>query len=91
MTGTAPSPKRDRYQIEALLIAHLNAASERHKKTAARFLNVTDGVPFHPPLDGSMLIKQTADANRKALAEYQIALKQFSDFVISGIVPEDFR
>ena len=54
--GTAPSRKRDRYQIEALLIAHLNAASERYKRAAAaRFLNVTDGVPHHPPFDGRML------------------------------------
>ena len=91
MTGAAPSPKRNRSQIEALLIAHLKAARERHKKAKARFLIVTDGAPHHPPFGGSMLIKQTADANRKALAEYQIALKQFLDFVISGIVPEDFR
>ena len=91
MNGTAPSPKRDRYEIEGLLIAHMNATSERHKKAAARFLNVTGGVPHHPPFDGSMLIKQTADANRKALAEYQIALKRFSDFVTSGIVPDDLK
>ena len=85
MNGSAPSPKRDRYQIDAVLMADLTTASERHKQTAADFLNATDGVPHH---DGLRLIHQTSDANRKALAEYQIALKRFSDFVTSGIVPD---
>jgi hypothetical protein len=88
MNGNAPSPKRDRYQVAAALMADLTTASERYKQTAADFLNATDGVSRH---DGLRLIHRTSDANRKALAEYQIALKRFSDFVINGIVPHDLK
>jgi hypothetical protein len=89
MDGNEPGPKRDQYQIKALLIADLNAANQRRKRTEATFLQATDGVPHHSPSAGLLVIKQASDARRRAFTEYQTALKRFTDFTVDGIVPND--
>jgi hypothetical protein len=91
MDGNETGPKRDRYQIKALLIAALNGANQRRKWTEATFLQATDGVPHHSPSAGTLLIKQASNARRRAFTEYQTALKRFTDFTLHGIVPDDLE
>ena len=91
MDENRPSLKTARLSIEALLGAELRRASEHRKQMAENFLKITQNAPYGLRSDGVKLIEQSSEAQRRALAEYQIALKRFSDFVINGIVPDDLK
>ena len=47
--------------------------------------------PDIPPPDGAAALIQASRTHRAALENYSNALRRFTDFVVSGIVPDDLK
>jgi hypothetical protein len=79
-------------EIEERLKADLDKARAEYKAAAAEFdsliKEISGGVPA---TDGELRIRQGGEASRAALRNYTLALKRFSQYTLSGIVPDDLR
>ena len=73
MTAKAPGPKRDRYQIENVLLSELNVAAERQKRALDECPQVVTG---GAPSDRGAPVERSPEARTKIIGEYQIALKR---------------
>jgi hypothetical protein len=69
-------------QIEQARLAHVAA-------TAKFDLVVRERPGSVPHPDGTLRIQQAGVESRHALELYMAAVKRFSDFTISGVVPDD--
>ena len=79
-----------RLEIGNLLKAQLDKARAAHLAASARFdLLIRETPAGLPHPDGTLRIQQAGSDTRTALQQYMSALKRFSDFTVSGIVPED--
>ena len=79
-------------EIEERLKADLERARAEYKATAAEFDSLIREIPSGVRTsDGELRIRQSGEASRAALRNYTLALKRFSQYTLSGIVPEDLQ
>jgi hypothetical protein len=81
---------REYVEIEERLKGDLEQARAQYQAACGEFdllvKDIPSGIP-HP--DGELRIRQTGEASRAALQTYTLALKRFSQYTLSGIVPQD--
>ena len=83
-------PYEKRLEIARRLKAELDKARDEHSAATARFDQLAEDTPSglpHP--DGSLRIRQAGKSVTASLENYTRTLKRFTDFAVSGIVPED--
>jgi len=79
-------------EIEERLKADLEKARAEYKAAAAEFDSLIREIPSGVRTsDGELRIRQSGEASRAALRNYTLALKRFSQYTLSGIVPEDLQ
>ena len=87
-----PRPRWDRFSIESKLRESLEKAKERSDSCTVEFQLALKQVPGGlPASDGQLHFHKVSQEYREALQEYRSALKRFTDFVVNGVVPDDFR
>jgi hypothetical protein len=81
---------RTRRQISYFLKDQLDRAQNVQTLAVNRFGQIVAESPGSiPSSDGNLLVKQAGVAARDSLAAYSRALKRYTDFTASGVVPED--
>jgi hypothetical protein len=76
--------------IEQRLRGELDKAREAYGAASREFDSLVKDIPRGiPQPDGDFRIQQAGEASRAALRKYLLALKQFSQYTLKGIVPED--
>ena len=84
-----PYPGGDR-DIEERLKYDLDRAREKYQAACGEFHSLVKDIPSEiPSPDGELRIRQTGAASKAALQNYSRALKRFSQYMLSGTVPED--
>ena len=82
--------RHDHLYIELRLKRELDKAREEYEIASRAFDLMVKDIPSGiPQPDGDLRIRQTAEASRAALRKYTLALKRFSQYTLSGIVPVD--
>jgi len=85
----------DRYRllcIERRLCADLQTARSDKAAAAQRFNEVLEQVPTGiPSPDSNLGIKQAGSEYHRAKEACRLALHRFTDFLVSGIVPDDLK
>ena len=82
--------RHDHLYIELRLKRELDKAREEYEIASRAFDLMVKDIPSGiPQPDGDLRIRQTAEASRAALRKYTLALKRFSQYTLSGIVPID--
>ena len=82
--------RHDDLDIEQRLKGELDKAREAYGAASREFDLLIMSIPSRiPQLDGDLRIQQTAEASRAALRNYLLALKRFSQYTFTGIVPKD--
>jgi hypothetical protein len=80
----------DRLEIEERLKCDLEKARADYQAACTEFDSLVKDIPSGiPQLDGELRIRLAGEASRKALQNYISALDRFSQYTLSGIVPED--
>jgi hypothetical protein len=80
-----------RREISNLLKLELDKASELQFFANAQLHHISSEIPSNiPHPDGTLRIQQAGVEARDSLANYLRALKRYTDFMVAGIVPEDF-
>jgi hypothetical protein len=80
----------DDLDIEIRLKRDLNNARAEYQAACQQFQSIIKDLPSEiPQPDGELRIRQSGTASRAALQNYRLALMRFSDYCISGTVPED--
>jgi hypothetical protein len=80
----------DDLEIEIRLKGDLEKARAEYQATCGEFQSIVKDIPSGIPRpDGELRIRQFGAASRAALQSYRLALMRFSDYCISGTVPED--
>jgi hypothetical protein len=80
-----------RREISNLLKLELDKASEVQFFANAQLHHVSSEIPSNiPHPDGMLRIQQAGRVARDSLANYLRALKRYTGFIVSGIVPDDF-
>lgn len=96
--GSANQPRElrstppDLDEVELLLRAQLNSARDEFEAKKKIFGQVVAEVPSglpHP--DGATAVQIAGQQYRHALEAFDVALKRFTQFVVSGTVPDDLR
>ena len=80
----------DDLDIEKRLKGDLDKARAEYQSAYGEFQSIVKDIPSgipHP--DGELRIRQSGAASRAALQNYRLALMRFSDYCLSGTVPED--
>ncbi len=80
----------DIVHIENRLKAELDKTRAEYQAAHGQFQSMLKDIPSgipHP--DGELRIRQTGAVSRTPLQNYRRALMRFSDYCISGIVPND--
>jgi hypothetical protein len=81
---------REHQEIEERLKGDLDRARVEYQAACGEFHSPVKEIPCGvPPPDGELRIRQTGEASRAALQNYALALKRFSQYTLSGIVPKD--
>jgi len=76
--------------IEGRLKGELDKARAEYEATIREFHSLISDIPNEiPSPDGQLLIRQTGAASSAALQKYSRALMRFSEYLLSGTVPED--
>ena len=82
--------RHDHLDIELRLKRELDRAREEYGTASRAFDLMVKDIPSGiPQPDGDLRIRQAAEASRAALRNYTLALKRFSLYTLSGIVPID--
>jgi hypothetical protein len=77
-------------KIEERLKGDLEKARSEYQAACVEFHSLVQDIPSGVPQpDGELRLRQTGQASRAALQNYTLALKRFSQYTLSGIVPED--
>jgi hypothetical protein len=77
-------------KIEERLKGDLEKARSEYQAACGEFHSLVKDIPTGiPQPDGELRIRQTGEASRAALQNYTLALKRFSEYTLSGIVPKD--
>jgi hypothetical protein len=79
----------DDLDIEERLKGDLDKAREYQAACGESHSLVKDIPSGIPPPDADMRIRLAGEASRAALQNYTRALRRFSQYTLSGIVPED--
>ena len=80
----------DDLDIEERLKGELDRARAEYQATSTEFDSLIKDIPSGiPSPDGELRIRQTGAASRTALQKYSRALKRFSEYTLSGMVPKD--
>jgi hypothetical protein len=80
-----------RREISNLLKLELDKASEVQFFANAQLHHVSSEIPSNiPHPDGTLRIQQAGIVARDSLVNYLSALKRYTDFMVAGIVPDDF-
>ena len=86
-----PHPAWDRLSIESNLREALEKAKQHSDSCAAEFQLTLREIPGSLPApDGQLHFHNVSRDYRDALREYRSALKRFTDFMVNGVVPDDF-
>ena len=88
MNGSATSRRLTRETIETRLYDDLERAREMHRKTRQQLQEVKNG---RESLNGTLRLHDATQQHDAALKVCQWALKRFTDFVISGLIPDDLK
>ncbi len=79
----------ERRRLERKLLEKLKAAEHDYRSAAADFKSLSEQSKdlglAHP--DGRQAIRNAVASERAAMQKYQAALRAFTDFVVSGIMP----
>ncbi len=77
-------------EIEEHLKSELDKARAEYQVACGEFHSLVKDVPSGIPLpDADLRIRLAGEASRAALQNYTRALRRFSQYTLSGIVPED--
>jgi hypothetical protein len=77
-------------EIEERLRGDLEKARSEYQAACGEFDSLVKDIPNGiPQADGGLHLRQSGEASRAALQTYTVALKRFSQYTLSGIVPED--
>jgi hypothetical protein len=80
----------DDREIEKRLKVDLDKARVEYQVAWGEFQSIIEDFPSAiPQPDGELRIRQSGAASRAALQNYRLALMRFSEYCISGTVPED--
>lgn len=80
----------DNSGIEDLLKRQLDTARVDWEAAQNRFRSLVKDLPGTiPQPDGNLHIRQAGEATRATLQNYRRALKQFTEYTLSGTVPKD--
>ena len=83
---------QDYLAIEERLRGDLEKARAEYHAACGDFHSLIKEIPAGiPQPDGELRIRRAAEASRTALQNYTIALTRFSQYTLSGIVPEDLK
>lgn len=81
---------REYQEIEERLKGDLEKARAEYQAACGEFHSLVKDIPSGiPQPDGELRLRQTGEASRAALQNYTRALTRFSQYTLSGIVPED--
>ncbi len=84
-----PYPGQD-LKIENHLKGELDKARAEFQATSREFHSLITDIPSEiPSPDGDLRIRQTGEASRAALQKFSRALMRFSEYMLSGTVPND--
>jgi hypothetical protein len=82
----------NREQIESILLAELDEAREKHRRSAENLRAITSEIPTCiPSPDGALRIKKAGEEHRCAFEALRKALERWNVFIVHGNVPDDFR
>ena len=77
-------------QIEERLKADLDKARAEYHAISGRFHSLVEEIPGgSPESNGELGIRHSGEASMAALQNYTRALKRFSQYTLSGVVPND--
>ena len=77
-------------KIEERLRSDLEKARAEYQAACGEFHSLVKDIPSGVPQpDGELRLRQTGEASRTALQNYTRALRRFSQYTLSGIVPGD--
>lgn len=77
-------------KIEERLKGDLEKARSEYQAACGEFHSLVREIPTGiPQPDAELRIRRTGEASRAALQNYTLALKRFSQYTLSGIVPKD--
>lgn len=81
---------REYQEIEERLRGDLEKARAEYQAACGEFDSLVKDIPsgISQP-DGELRLQQTGEASGAALQNYTAALRRFSQYTLSGIVPED--
>ena len=92
MNGSATSRRLTRETIETRLYEDLERARDMHRKTRQQLQEVKNEIRSDcKSLNGTLRLHDATQQHDAALKVCQWALKRFTDFVVSGIVPDDLK
>jgi len=81
---------REYQEIEERLKGELDMARAEYQAACGEFHSLVKDIPSGiPQPDGELRIRQSGEVSRAALLNYTRALKRFSQYTLSGIVPKD--
>lgn len=81
-----------RDEIGDILREEVQRARRVYEVAHAHFSSVTTDIPSHlPSPDGTDRIRNAGKAYRATMDAYSAALKEFNDFLTSGVVPERLK
>jgi hypothetical protein len=79
-------------EIERTLRNDLERARVQQAAEQRTFRAAIDHAPIgYPPPDGAAAVIQASRTHRAAMENYSTALRRFTDFIVSGIVPDDLK
>lgn len=81
-----------REKVEASLLHELRRTQEIYERQRKQFTAVISEMPTGIPyLDSQTAITNARSVTSSALESYSRALRNFNDFVLNGVVPEDLK
>jgi hypothetical protein len=77
-------------KIEERLKEDLDKARSEYQAACVEFHSLVKDIPSGiPQPDGELRLRRSGEVSRAALQNYSLALKRFSQYTLSGIVPKD--
>jgi hypothetical protein len=81
---------QEHLEIEERLKCDLDKARAEYQAACGEFHSLVKEIPSGiPQPDGELRLRHAGEASRVALQNYTVALKRFSQYTLSGVVPED--
>ena len=90
MGDRAGLPKCTRSEIELFLLDDVTMAGVFYRESAEDFRTAMKDSPHRRGSDGDLIMGRASETHTRSLEGYRMALKRFNDFVLHGVVPDEF-